>query len=396
MVESNHKRQRAIQAACPESRFTEGESMPIIDVRFDAPYRQIDGSSGGAWSLTWADDDALYAGSLEGTNLGGIPPALISLGKLQGEEPDRLLGHTVNAMPDYADGGGTWGERWRPDGAGWRMTSPYSVNGTLYAFVMRRLHPETAPNGDHRIAFANSSLVASTDHGKTWRRSCDENYEHPMFSGQRFGAPFFVLYGKDGAAPSKDNAHKYVYAVSNNGFFAHGDDYVIGRAERSRLREFKATDWSFYQGGDGMHDGSWGKALDSATAILSNPLRAGMTGVTYVPGLQRYVLVSWHYHHAWWNPGATIDFGTTLEFHEAPQPWGPWTKVKAFTATQLGWWVPIIGQRFQEVEAPGIVKAILYASGNIREPEMKRLNHLPVTLSAEPLQHRDPAYAGER
>lgn len=69
-----------------------------------------------------------------------------------------------------------------------------------------------------------------------------------MFPGLRFGAPYFVWYGQDDAA-TVDNADKYVYAVSNDGHFEDGHDYVLGRVLRTKLPDLFATDWSFYTGG---------------------------------------------------------------------------------------------------------------------------------------------------
>ena len=46
----------------------------------------------------------------------------------------------------------------------------------------------------------------------------------------------FVWYGKDGQG-SVDNAGKYVYAVSNNGHFEDGDNYIIGRVLKTKLAD---------------------------------------------------------------------------------------------------------------------------------------------------------------
>ena len=66
-----------------------------------------------------------------------------------------------------------------------------------------------------------------------------------MFPGMRFGAPYFVWYGKNGAA-SVHNADRYVYAVANNGHFEDGDDYILGRVLKSKLPNLNAADWQFY------------------------------------------------------------------------------------------------------------------------------------------------------
>jgi hypothetical protein len=212
-----------------------------------------------------------------------------------------------------------------------------------------------------------------------------------MFRGMRFGAPYFVWYGKDGAA-STDNADRYVYAVSNDGSWENGDDYVLGRVSRTKLSHLSAADWSFYRAGDGMADTSWTSKIDEARPVLARPLKCGMTGMTYITALHRYVMVLWHV------PRESLEqdikeqvYGTTLEFFEAPKPWGPWSRVKAFETGASGWYTPIIGQRFQVSVDRSAVRAILYASGG-----GYKLNYMTITLSTIPLPHNDPAFVGAR
>jgi hypothetical protein len=287
-----------------------------------------------------------------------------------------------------------------PDGANWKTMNSYSVDGTLYMFVTRCSYPWKSNDPKGRHVFHNSSIIKSTDQGRTWMRSSDYNYQHPMFPGQRFGAPYFVWYGKDGAG-SADNAGGYVYAVSNNGHFENGDDYVLGRVLRSKLADLSPADWSFYQGGNGMQQGGWTSSLDRAKPILTIPGRAGMTGMTYIEALHRYVLVAWHYHQdSFVLATKAQDLGTVLEFFEAPTPWGAWTKVKTLASERLGWYAPVIGQRFQTVVNANTVSAFLYAAGLYTKPEgglgwsLYKFNYIPITLSTEPLQHNDPVFVG--
>jgi len=69
---------------------------------------------------------------------------------------------------------------------------------------------------------------------------------------------------------------------------------------------------------------------------------------------------------------------------------------------KLGWYTPIIGQRFQTVVDGNTVKAYFYATGFRTRPEggldmsLYKLNYLPITLSTQPLKHSDPAFVGGR
>jgi hypothetical protein len=153
-----------------------------------------------------------------------------------------------------------------------------------------------------------------------------------------------------------------------------------------------------------MSDSSWTSALENATPILTNPGHSGMTGMTYVQALGRYIMVVWYYHHDSFSQAIQEkDLGTTLEFFEAGKPWGPWTRVKSFDTSGFGWYTPIIGQRFQAAMDRNTVTAYLYATGaSFHEPDagadtsLYKLNYLKITLSTKPLDHNRPAYIGSK
>ncbi len=515
-------------------------SKPIVDVRFDEPYQQIESSVGDEWAPTWGRDDVLYTGNDDGSSFGGIKENNFAFGKLEGGAPNHLQGISINAMDDFRepvllgpegaqwntlatyqvngaryrfvacgsessqsndtclavshDDGKTWGpvggtplfhgEKFRspsfiafskgtetdfggkpgeyiyaaaysgvnagadqyfvarvpaaklqrangsdwsfrqaddsfaanldsaapmtnssplgPDGANWKTMNTYSVDGVLYMFVTRCHYPSQSSDPKGRHIFENSSIIKSTDNGRTWTRPGPENYAKPMFPGKRFGTPYLVWYGKDGAA-SVDNADRYVYAVSNNGHFENGDDYVLGRVLRSKLADLSPADWSFYKAGDGMQDASWTQKLNEAKPILTHPGKSSMTGMTYIDALHRYVMVVWHYHRDNFEQGIKAqDLGTVLEFFESPKPWGPWTRVKAFDTGRLGWYTPIVGQRFQTSLDSSTVKAYFYATGFLTKPEggldmaLYKLNYIPITLSTKPLPNNNPNFVGGR
>ena len=509
--------------------FAEEKSKPIVDIRFDAPYRQIEASDGDEWAPTWGRDDLLYTGSNDGTSFGGIASNAVAFGQLEGSDPYHLKGTTLSGMEDYrepkvvsfenaswrnlesyevsgvryrfvscgaatesasciatsSDAGHTWktnaGRRqlvywgpnsslasfivfrsselssmdgsgrfvyaasyvgvvngkdsyilgrvprekiqdvnaadwsfaqadgsWKnlqgaspqenimdevgPDGANWKFTNAYSVDGILYAFITRCHYPWQAGDPKHRHIFQDSSVIKSLDRGRTWTRPASANRSAPMFPGQRFGAPYFVWYGKDGAA-AVDNADRYVYAVSNDGHFEAGDNYVLGRVDKNRLPELSAADWSFYNKGDGMNDNSWVANVSDAAPILADPDQSGMTGVTYIPSLRRYVMVSWHYTHLSFETAIIKrDLSTVLEFFEAPQPWGPWTRFKSLGTGRFGWYAPVIGQRFQTSISATTASGFLYAAGFTAgqegglDPTFYKLNYLPITLSTTSLE----------
>jgi hypothetical protein len=83
------------------------------------------------------------------------------------------------------------------------------------------------------------------------------NYKRPMWPAPSFGSPFFVRYGKNGGNVKQDGANRYVYAVSNNGFWNDGDQYLIGRVARTKLAGLRADDWEYFQNGDGSDSSRW-------------------------------------------------------------------------------------------------------------------------------------------
>jgi hypothetical protein len=346
------------------------DSRPIVDLRFNADYSQIASSQGDEWAPTWADDGNLYTGNDDGSSFGGIKSSSVAFGKLAGDDPFKLQGITTSDMGGY--GNNAMGS----DHANWKTMNSYSVDGSLYMFVTRCQYPEHSGDTNHRHIFKNSSVIKSTDKGKTWTRTAEENFNHPMFPGLKFGAPYFVWYGQDGQA-SVDNADKYVYAVANNGHFEDGDYYILGRVSKKKLPDLNAADWEFYTGGDGMAAHNWTRDIEGAKPILSDPLNCSMTGMTHIPALGRYVMVVWHYT----TYNLRTDPRTINDYYEAPKPWGPWTKFKTIDTDKMGWYVPIIGQKFQKQVNANAVDCILYPTGNYQNIKLYKLNFIPVTLT---------------
>ena len=348
-------------------------NKPIVDIRFDGTFRQITNSVGDEWAPTWAEDGNLYTGNDDGSSFGGIDGRSIAFGKVIGDDPAGFRGVSISDMAGYGEGSLS------DDHGNWKTMNSYCVDGVLYMFVTRCLYPEQSGDPHHRHIFKNSSIIKSTDHGKTWVRSARESYEHPMFPGLAFGAPYFVWYGQDGKA-SVDNADKYIYAVANNGHFEDGDYYILGRVARKRLPDLQAADWQFYTGGNGMRSRNWSGDISAAEPILQDPLNCSMTGMTYIPSLGRYVMVVWHYK----TYNLRTDPRTIDNWYEAPRPWGPWTKFKSIDPGDFAWYVPIVSQKFQRKTSPTSASCLLFPTGNYQKSELYKLNYLPITLSTAP------------
>ena len=131
----------------------------------------------------------------------------------------------------------------------------------------------------------------------------------------------------------------------------------------------------------GMLDDNWTGEIDRAKPILQDPLNCSMTGMTYIPNLGRYVMVVWHYT----TYNLRTDPRTINTYYEAPKPWGPWTKFKTIDTDKLGWYVPIVGQKFQKLVDVNTVDCILFPTGNYQNRNLYKLNFIPITLSTVPL-----------
>ena len=300
----------------------------------------------------WADDDRLYHFTCDGRGF-GTQQRNLCFNRLDGQDLAGLRGTLVNAMDEYGKGGQT-----EQDRATWKVTGQECIDGVFYAFVVRNIYGDKSKDPLMRQTSFNASLIKSTDHGRTWTRSAKENYETPMWPGQRFGGPCFFHYGKDGGRVARDGADEYVYALSNNGFWNGGDDVILARVRRVDLPRLNAADWTYYA------DGVWTTDLAAAKPVLERPAKLGWTAAAFIPALNRYLLVSWYVSPTlkkWFEPGRV-----TYDFLEAPHPWGPWTLVSSlddrFLEPGQHMYGPNLCAKYQEVRGDG-VEVQLFTSG---------------------------------
>ena len=296
------------------------DNISITDAVLGQPNIYLD-SRGDTWDATWADDDAIYSSSDDSRGFRARVNSNLMVNKLEGQDPNNLKGTTINTMDEYGKAGDLW-----IDGNCWKANGMSCIDGVLYLFVSRHdYNGESTLDPWRRQDTRNASLIKSSDHGITWSRTAIENYKNPMFPGTRFSTPFFIHYGKNGAA-NVDNGDKYVYAMSNNGFWCNGDDMILGRVLKTEISNLDGSDWAYYTGGNGMLDSNWTKDMNKAFPIISNRSKLSMNGATYIPSLRKYVMIQWY--HAF-GSGEMSPQESILDFYEAPDPWGPWSRFKS-------------------------------------------------------------------
>jgi hypothetical protein len=342
-----------------------------------------DNSNGDTWDPFWADDGDLYAFNCDGRGF-GVKPMNLAFNRLSGDTSQTLVGAQVNQMDEYGKGG-----QKGPDNATWKACGQECIDGVFYAFVSRNIYGSDSGDPLTRQLALNSSLIKSTDRGRSWSRSAQNNYDQPMWPGRRFATPFFVHYGRNGGQYSRDGAADYVYACSTNGFWNDGDSLILGRVKRAHLLNLNRSDWEYYTGADGSASRNWSPHLELAVPILNRPASCGQTPISYVPDLGIYLLISW-YNTArmtkWFEPNEI-----RYDFYQSAHPWGPWSPVSSFSDRFLGptyhMYGPSLCARFQQRKGAD-VEISLFTSGcpfdDVAGTPYK-MWHIPVLLRATPL-----------
>ncbi|MGB6432307.1 MAG: hypothetical protein WBF06_17140 [Candidatus Acidiferrales bacterium] len=329
-----------------------------------------DTSNGDTWDPFWADDGNLYAFNCDGRGFGAQNKMNLAFNRLAGESPSSLVGTQVNEMDEYGKGG-----QKGPDNATWKACGQECIDGVFYAFVSRNVYGRDSKDPLLRQLASNSSLIKSSNRGLSWTRSAGENYDHPMWPGNRFGAPFFIHYGMNGGQVSRDGASEYVYAVSTNGFWNDGDNLILGRVKRVELPNLNSADWQYFTGGDGGVATNWSPHIESAVAIIDRSAKCRQTPACYVPALGIYLLISWYNTSTmtkWFDPNEM-----RYDLYQAPHPWGPWKPVSSFSDRFMGpkyhMYGPSLCARFQQTQGADVE---IRSSHRAARSRMSRSRHI--------------------
>lgn len=345
-------------------------NVSIQSVTVGTPVPTAD-NAGDTWMLAWTSNDELYSPSndTKGFHLAGSGNVMFN--RILGESVDKLTGETVNTFPDYLKA-----NELGPDNCSWKSSGCMAMDGMLYLLVARHMYGEVSGDATRRQTAQNASIIRSADGGKTWIRSAQENMDHPMFPGNRFAAPFFINYGQDGHQAVADQSDRYVYALSNNGFWDNGDSMILGRVLRSNLPRQNGADWQFLKRADGAKSGSWSSKLEEATPVLSNPCHLGSTGAVYLPAQKCYFMIAWYYPMGGGKmPGAYVE--TVWDFYVALHPWGPWKVIGSHTFKPQGFYCPEVCPKFTSADGS---KIWVFSAGDWNNPEFYRLTAIPLSI----------------
>ncbi|MDR3260936.1 MAG: DUF4185 domain-containing protein [Tannerella sp.] len=332
--------------------------------------RQID-HLGDTWIGTWADDGHIYSVA-DDCSTSDSTASNLALFRMKGDDPLNLELELINPMSEY---GAIC--QLDADSLAWKASGITCIDGILYMFVSRHDYPwRNHKLVDNRQTACDGSIIKSIDHGKTWTRTAEENTRNPMFPGRRFASGFFIEYGKDGKA-GPDDSDKYVYAVANDGFWNNGSDIVLGRCFRSKLPDLNKNDWEFYKGdGKKGNNENWSQELTSAVPVLTDSTHIGMSTVTYLPHVNKYILAQWYF-----PTGGFCGRTSIWSFREADAPWGTWETFSRDTFAAEGFYNPGILTKF--VKDDGFSSYITVAGDCFNQEKYYKLHLVPFRLLSE-------------
>jgi len=261
--------------------------------------------TGDLWPCAWGDDDRLYTACGDGVGF-GMDAADIVFNVVEGMPPN-LTGSTPEDA-FAANIAGLWAEDLTLNR---KPTGLTCVDGDIYLFSQNlRNGLGDDPFGDA----PHASVSVTSDYGLTWEFDADE----PMFTDHVFTTGFFLDFGK--CQEHRIDDYEYVFGLDYNWRFS--DDFLQDTMYLARVHKDQIMDrgqWEFFTGmtDDGPE---WTSDIEQRSQVLvdkdifcKDQSAIAQGHVIFIPQLNRY-LYSSRAVCVW-------------IFYEAPEPWGPWTRV---------------------------------------------------------------------
>lgn len=250
--------------------------------------RKAEGSDN--WPVTWADDDLMYTAYGDGYGFQPFVPRKLSMGfaSIAGF-PENFQGTNIrsDSGEDLGDGR-----------AGRKASGMLMVDRVLYVWVRNT---------------GNSQLGWSTDYARSW------NWADWKFATS-FGYPTFLNFGKDYEGSRDDFV--YIYSHDSDSAYEASDRMVLARVPKERIHD-RGT-YEFFRGLDNRGNPLWTANVDLRGTVFSHPGHCYRSGITYNPGLRRYL---WCQIHPQSEDSRGPRFQGGFGIYDAPEPWGPWSTV---------------------------------------------------------------------
>lgn len=297
---------------------------------------------------TWGIDSSVYVIDDDGANFGG-PGWYAHLLRSKGVPPHHEV-KTVNDFQFYDFRGNL------PDKLVRRyVCGVVAVDSILYVSIydydwdiplqpvsrdtlvklLKKFHPwgEMSPETIGPVGFIDgfsknygvAGIIESNDFGKTWTNLPGK--DTPEFFGPAFGAPAFLTFGP-GNTETPDVLSPYVYAISNDGNWASGDNVFLGRVHRDSIIIRSA--WYFFKGKTNSNDPAWTAQEKEAAPIFTDPGHVGHPTITFNKALDRYILciasdVIPHRENSTREETRKWNWESEMQLYESKNLWGPWS-----------------------------------------------------------------------
>lgn len=303
-----------IVAAAARAEAPYPPSPVIADISLDWSTHRREALGSDNWQLAWADDDHQYGawGDGEGFGIGKTKGSRVGLGFARIEGPwDGFKGCNVwggkNSEHPSQFAGKSWGT--------------ICVGGRLYSWIV----PDEPDTGGPRDHYRYIELARSTDRAAHWTKA-----DWRWTREDNLIVPTFLVYGKDNAGSRDDYIYSYFIRPQNTavtqakfGLSIHKPGALfLARVHRSKI--FAGRDaYEWFTGTSGGKP-AWG-SLERKQPVFENPEGTGWcVSASYNPGLRRYLLATEH----------SVSHAGRMALFDAPEPWGPWTTVKYWTADE--------------------------------------------------------------
>lgn len=368
--------------------------FPASSVLLNASFGAVSfwNGSGDTWPSAWAADGSLYGWDCDSY---GSP---MSLWRVDGDpfEPGGLnpVNRAMQAidyehMCAYLGPTGSYPKiNVKPAGMMALPPSPGAPNGTLLTGISCMNYGDDAAfNRQHNLA---GFLATSVDGGATWANATPVGT--PTFSGA-LAAPVFVSCGQaNGPCAAKDGGYIYAFfpgAFDGQAYWDNNDAMFLGRVPNASYADVGA--WDFFVGLDGAGAPQWLPDPSQAQPSVQFARMLGENGVTYHPGLSRYLIANFGFIDAQGNPRPwhsqpfMSPHRTQMIFLEAPNPWGPWSIFYRTDDTPLapGLYTPTFPAKYIQPIVPGSDEAqlILFFACLDGAPSCRyTLNYVNVTI----------------
>lgn len=324
-----------------------GQSKLIKRLVWESEPSKYPGSGTDMHWWTWGIDSSIYLIDDDGANFGG-PGWYAHLLKATGVPPNHTV-ETVNDFQFYDF------RKNLPDKLVRRyVCGTVAVDSNLYVSIydydwnipskpvnrdtliklLQQFHPwdEMSPATRGEVGFIDgfsknygvAGIIQSKDFGKTWSNLPGKST--PEFFGNKFGAPAFLTFGP-GNRETPEELSPYVYAISNDGNWASGDNVFLGRVHRDSIISRQA--WQFYKGKSNSNNPVWTGDEKAASPVFSDPGHVGHPTITYNKALNRYILcissdMVPHRENASKEEARKWNWESEMQLYEGPNPWGPW------------------------------------------------------------------------